>query len=50
VEVLNEDRGAAQALATTLKVPTTAISIQPTPNADADVRIVLGQDFRIPSS
>jgi hypothetical protein len=50
VEVLAEDRGAAQALATTLQVPATAISVQPTPNAEADVRIVLGQDFRIPSS
>jgi LCP family protein required for cell wall assembly len=48
VQVLTEDKGAAQALATTLRVPTTAISTLPTPNAGVDVRIVLGQDFRIP--
>ena len=48
VEVLGEDKGAAQALVTSLQVPATAISAQPTPNAPADIRIVLGQDFRIP--
>ena len=48
VQVLSEDKGAAQALVTTLRFPATAISTLPTPNAGADVRIVLGQDFRIP--
>ena len=48
VQVLTEDKGAAQALATLLRFPTTAISAVPTPNASADIRIVLGQDFRIP--
>jgi LCP family protein required for cell wall assembly len=48
VQVLTEDKGAAQALASTLRFPATAISTVPTPNAGADVRIVLGQDFRIP--
>jgi LCP family protein required for cell wall assembly len=50
VQVLTEDKGAAEALATTLKVPSTAISAVPTPNASADIRIVLGQDFRIPAN
>jgi LCP family protein required for cell wall assembly len=50
VQVLTEDKGAAQALASTLRFPTTAISALPTPNANADIRIVLGQDFRIPST
>ena len=50
VQVLTEDKGAAQALATTLRVPTTAITKLPTPNADADIRFVVGQDFRLPAS
>jgi LCP family protein required for cell wall assembly len=50
VQVLTEDRRSAEALATMLKVPTTAISDLPTPNAGADIRIVVGQDFRIPTS
>ncbi|MGI9149512.1 MAG: LCP family protein [Chloroflexota bacterium] len=50
VQILTEDKGAAQALATTLRVPSTAITTQPTPNAPADIRIVLGQDFRIPQT
>jgi LCP family protein required for cell wall assembly len=48
VQVLTEDRRSAEALATMLKVPTTAIRDLPTPNAGADIRIVVGQDFRIP--
>jgi polyisoprenyl-teichoic acid--peptidoglycan teichoic acid transferase len=48
VQVLSTDRRAAEALATTLQVPTTAISELPTPGAGADVRVVLGQDFRLP--
>ena len=32
----------------TLGMPSTAISAQPTPNADADIRIVVGQDFHVP--
>ena len=50
VQVLTDDRQAAEALATTLRVPPTAISVVPTPHAEADVRIVLGQDFRVPAS
>jgi LCP family protein required for cell wall assembly len=48
VQVLTEDRSSAEVLATMLKVPATAISDLPTPNAGADIRIVVGQDFRIP--
>ena len=48
VQVLTEDRRSAEALAIMLKVPATAISDLPTPNAAADIRIVVGQDFRIP--
>jgi LCP family protein required for cell wall assembly len=43
-----EDHGAALALATALRVPQTAITELPTPNALATVRIVIGQDFRLP--
>jgi hypothetical protein len=50
VQVLTEDRRSAEALATMLKMPPTAISDLPTPNAGADIRIVVGQDFRIPTS
>jgi LCP family protein required for cell wall assembly len=50
VQVLAEDHGAALALAQVLRVPQTAISDLPTPNAGADVRIVIGQDFRLPPS
>ena len=51
VQVLtNEDNGAAQALVDMLKIPATAISDQPTPDATADIRVVVGQDFRLPSS
>jgi hypothetical protein len=48
VQVLADDHGAALALATALRVPQTAISDLRTPNASADVRIVIGQDFRLP--
>ena len=48
VQVLTEDTGAAQALATTLRMPTTSISQLPTPNAGVDIRVVVGQDFRLP--
>jgi polyisoprenyl-teichoic acid--peptidoglycan teichoic acid transferase len=49
VLVLTDNTQAAQAVASTLKVPDTAISQSPTPNAGADIRIVLGQDFRLPT-
>jgi LCP family protein required for cell wall assembly len=50
VQILTDNNNtAAQAVASTLRVPTTAISALPTPNAGADIRIVLGQDFRMPS-
>lgn len=48
VQVLTEDTGTAEALATTLRMPTTAITQLPTRNADADIRVVVGQDFRLP--
>jgi LCP family protein required for cell wall assembly len=48
VQVLTEDKGAAQALVSTLRISPEAISALPTPNATADVRIVVGQDFRLP--
>jgi LCP family protein required for cell wall assembly len=50
VQVLTSDHKAAEALASTLKVPVSAISEEPTPNALADIRIVVGQDFRVPAS
>ncbi len=51
VQVLtNQDNGAAQALVDMLHIPPSAISDQPTPDATADIRIVVGQDFRLPSS
>jgi polyisoprenyl-teichoic acid--peptidoglycan teichoic acid transferase len=50
VEVLTQDHGAAQALVTTLRMPATAITALPTPNAEADVRFVIGQDFQLPST
>jgi len=51
VQVLAPDNGsAAQALANVLRMPTTAISDQPTAGATADIRIVVGQDFRVPAS
>lgn len=48
VQVLTapDDHRAAEALAATLRVPTSAITDLPTPNADADVRLVVGQDFQ----
>jgi polyisoprenyl-teichoic acid--peptidoglycan teichoic acid transferase len=49
VQVLTDNTEAAQAVASTLRVPETAISALPTPNAGADIRIVLGQDFRLPA-
>jgi LCP family protein required for cell wall assembly len=48
VQVLKDDHRSAEALATSLRVPLTSISDAPTPGATADVRIVLGQDFRVP--
>lgn len=50
VQVLSTDHRAAEALATTLRVPADAITDLPTPNAGADVRIVLGADFRMPAT
>jgi hypothetical protein len=47
--VLTADNGAAQALVTTLRLPDGVVSAVPTPNATADVRIVVGQDFRLPT-
>jgi LCP family protein required for cell wall assembly len=52
VQVLGVDRdGAAQAVASVLKMSETAIvSGDPSANASADIRIVVGQDFRLPTS
>jgi LCP family protein required for cell wall assembly len=51
VQVLAPDNSsAAQALANVLRMPATAISDQPTDGATADIRVVVGQDFRVPTS
>jgi hypothetical protein len=51
VQVLTgQDEGAAQALSDMLKIPPEAISSLPTPDATADIRVVVGQDFRVPTS
>jgi hypothetical protein len=51
VQVLGVDtNGAARALADALKMPETAISSEPVSNASADIRIVVGRDFRVPTS
>jgi hypothetical protein len=51
VEVLTQQSSvAAEAVVTTLRMPDTAISKVPTPNANADIRVVVGQDFRLPSA
>jgi LCP family protein required for cell wall assembly len=51
VQVLGADTtDSARALAQALKMPETVISMQPTENATADIRIVVGRDFRVPTS
>ena len=52
VQVLGENNdGAAQAVANVLKMPATAIvSGDPPADASADIRIVVGQDFRLPTT
>jgi len=50
VQVLTADQRAGQALASALRVPETAIADVPTPNAGVDIRLVVGQDFRLPAS
>lgn len=52
VQVLGQDtNGSAHALADVLRVPETAIvSEAPADNATADIRIVVGNDFRVPTS
>jgi LCP family protein required for cell wall assembly len=51
VQVLGVDNtGAAQAVASVLKMPETAIvSGDPPPDASADIRIVVGQDYQLPT-
>jgi polyisoprenyl-teichoic acid--peptidoglycan teichoic acid transferase len=48
VQVLtaSDDHRAAEALASMLQVPSSAISDVPTPDAAADVRLVVGRDFQ----
>jgi hypothetical protein len=47
VQVLTtDDHRAAEAVASTLQVPSSAITDVPTPNAVADVRLVVGQDMQ----
>jgi LCP family protein required for cell wall assembly len=48
VQVLTQDNGAAQALVSTLRISPESITTVPTPNATADIRVVVGQDFRLP--
>jgi LCP family protein required for cell wall assembly len=51
VQVLtNQSSGAAQAVVSTLRIPDATITSELTPNAVADVRIVVGQDFRLPAT
>jgi hypothetical protein len=50
IEVLTQDNGAAQALVDTLRLSDAAIDTVPTPDAVADVRVVVGQDFRVPAT
>jgi polyisoprenyl-teichoic acid--peptidoglycan teichoic acid transferase len=51
VQVLGSDtRDSARALAEVLRMPESAISIEPTDNPTADIRIVVGRDFRVPTS
>jgi len=51
VQVLGVDpTGTAHALTDALRMPETAISSAPTEGATADIRIVVGRDFRVPTS
>jgi hypothetical protein len=52
VQILGEDsNGSARALAVALRMPETAISSAPPPaDGTADIRIVVGRDFRVPTS
>ncbi|MBV8713924.1 MAG: LCP family protein [Chloroflexi bacterium] len=51
VQVLGSDTSAsARALAEVLRMPESAISMEPTDNPTADIRIVVGRDFRVPTS
>ena len=42
IQVLTDERDAGEALAGALQVPPTAITEVPTPNAAADIRLVVG--------
>src|SRR5207248_1925122 len=52
VQILGQDNnGSARALADVLRVPETAISSAPPPaDGTADIRIVVGRDFSVPTS
>lgn len=51
VQILGQDtNGAARALADALRMPDTAISSAPPADGTADIRIVVGRDFRVPTS
>jgi LCP family protein required for cell wall assembly len=50
VDVLTQDtNGAAQALVSTLRLPDGIVAAVPTPDASADIRVVVGRDFRLPT-
>ena len=49
LEVLTNDQQASEALANALGVPPTAINAAPSPNAGVDIRLIVGQDFRLPA-
>ena len=49
LEVLTNDQQASEALANALGVPPTAINDTPSPNAGVDIRLIVGQDFRLPA-
>src|SRR5579864_4078591 len=51
VQILGQDtNGSARALADALRMPETAISSAPPADGTADIRIVVGRDFRVPTS
>lgn len=50
VQVMGADRRAAEALASALSVSPDVITDAPASGAAADIRVVLGQDFRVPQT
>jgi hypothetical protein len=44
--ILNGDQRAATTLAARLRLPQSAVQLAPVPNSPADIRIILGSDYR----